>query len=146
MRRCFLVSGFLLSVFTLPAGAETASHQVQNCWSDLITVEVVDFDRNVIEGRTVTGKVTNNTDIALSAVEVRFELWSDKRPLALDWNHLRELRSISAGLLPKESVVGSDAHFMDDRERQFAREADVLSVRFEVEGAKDIEGNPVTCE
>ena len=129
----------------LATSATAQSGQVENCWSDRISVEPLEFSKAVIEGREVKARVTYHEGAPLSAMEIAFEIWSDKRPLPLYSSHLRDLRSIDGGLMLGESLVTSDYHFMDAREKALAEEAGELSVRFEVQGAKDVSGQALSC-
>lgn len=131
----------------LATTATAQSGQVENCWSDRISVEPLEFSKAVIEDREVKARVTyhESADVPLSAMEIAFEIWSDKRPLPLYSSHLRDLRSIDGGMMPGESLVTSDYHFMDAREKGLAEEAGELSVRFEVQGAKGVSGQPLHC-
>lgn len=123
----------------------------ENCFDRMFKVEPVNFSDAIIEGREIKISLTylENESLPLkplSAVEVRFEIWSEVRPLPLYSSHIRELRTIDGGFLPGETLEASDFHFMDEREKRLAREASDLSVRFSIEWIKGIAGQRISCD
>ena len=96
---------------------------------------------------SVTFRKIRDQQPTLGAIEVAFEIWSNERPLPLYKSHLRELRfPIYGGVFPGETLTSSDYHFMTEREKEMARQAKELSVRFAVEWVKDVNGNRLTCD
>lgn len=133
----------VLALAATPVASQ--STQVENCWIQGITVAAIDFSPAIIDDREIKAEVsyTENAHRPLGAIEVAFEIWSDARPLPLYSGHLRKLRSIDGAMLPGETLETSDFHFMEEREKALARSAGELSIRFEVQGAKDDMGAPV---
>lgn len=143
--------GTLLSILLAVFAGHSLAQQslVENCYSSMFEIEPVDFSAKVIEDREVVVSLTYHAPEGyaqtLSAIELAFEIWSDARPLPLYSSHIRELRSIDGGLMSNEIIVGRDFHFMDDRVKELARQANELTIRFEVQGAKDETGNSLGC-
>lgn len=133
----------LLALGATPALSQ--SSQVENCWIQGITVTAIDFSPAIIEEREIKAEVyyTENARRPLGAIEIAFEIWSNERPLPLYSGYLRKLRSIDGAMLPGETLETSDFHFMEDREKALARSAGELTIHFEVQGAKDDQGEPV---
>ena len=141
---------FFSILLTTVAGHVSAEPSlVENCYLPMFDIEAVDFSAKVIEDREVVVSLTYHAPEGyaqtLSAIELAFDIWSDVRPLPLYSSHIRELRSIDGGLMSGESIVGRDFHFMDDRVKELARQANDLTLRLEVQGAKDEAGNSLGC-
>lgn len=143
--------GVILSIImvAMAGHASAQSALVENCYSHVFDVEPVNFSKDVIEDRRVYARLTykalDGIEEALGGIELAFEIWSDARPLPLYSSHIREFRSIDGGLMPGETIEGHDAHFMDERVKELARQAGELTVRFEVQGVKDADGNSLGC-
>lgn len=143
--------GTLFPIFlTIATGHVSAEPSlIENCYSPMFDIEAVDFSPKVIEDREVVVSLTYHAPEGyaqtLSAIELAFNIWSDARPLPLYSSHIRELRSIDGGLMSGEIIVGQDFHFMDDRVKELARQANELTLRLEVQGVKDEAGNSLGC-
>lgn len=135
----------LVLVPALLAATPVMADQVQNCWSQYITVEAVNFSREVIDGRRIVARVTSDAPFPISGIEVEFWLEADTRPLPIYFGHLRQLRSIDGALLPGESIETDDFHFMEERERQFARDASDFTIMFDVEHVFGVRGTRIAC-
>lgn len=137
-------------LLTIVAGHVSAEPSlIENCYSPMFEIEALDFSPKVIEDREVVVSLTYHAPEGyaqtLSAIELAFDIWSDARTLPLYSSHIRELRSIDGGLMSSEIIVGRDFHFMDDRVKELARQANELTLRLEVQGVKDEAGNSLGC-
>ncbi len=123
----------LTAALATPALSETLE-----CLRSGISVEAVGFDRSAIEGREIVVSITNNLGIPLGGVWVDFQILSSDRPLPLYEASIREAATIDGGLLPGESLLASDFHFMNDRTKNFAVEAVELKVELIIQNAADV--------
>jgi hypothetical protein len=124
----------LTAALSTPAFSETIE-----CLRSNISAEAIGFDRSVIEGREIVVSITNNLDIPLGGVWVDFQILSSDRPLPLYEASIREAATIDGGLLPGESLLASDFHFMNDRTKTFAIEATELTIELIIQNAADVE-------
>ena len=122
-----------------------------NSYSDEKSVEcnfdvsAIDFDKGIIEGRKISFLFTNNTEYSLMIVDIDFDIISDKRPLPLYSSYIREAKNIPGALLPDESIVFIEYHFMGEREKQLAQDANELTINTSVNQATTTEGLVFRC-
>ncbi len=140
---------FALALVASVAGTAVSAQTgyVENCYSNIIKVEAVDFSKAVIEDREVRARVSyvDQDGVPLKSIELGFEIWSDARPLPLYKSVIRNLRNIDGGMLAGETLEASDYHFMEEREKTMAKETHELELRFKVIAVKDLGGNRIPC-
>jgi hypothetical protein len=135
-----IVSALAATAFTSLASASPTTPEtvaISECLKRNIQVTAVDFNASVIDGRRIQVNLTNATTTPLGGVWVSYEIWAEERPLPLHSGSIRPAATISGALLPGESATFSDSHFMEERERQFARETSNLTIRFTIDNAAD---------
>lgn len=122
----------------LPMAAATADPvEALACLRANIALEPVGFGADTVDQRAVTIRITNDTDKPLGGVWVAFTIWAEGRPQPLYEGSIREAATIPGALMPGESMVAQDFHFMDDRTKDIARNAPALRLAVSVDNAAD---------
>ncbi len=136
-----IVSALALSV-ALPlwvtiAMAEMSEAGVEECLRENIHLSAIHFGPAVIEDRQITVEFTNGTATTLGGVWISYAIWADDRPQPIYSASIRPAATIAGGLLPGESMIEHDFHFMSDREKEIARQTQSLQLTLDVENAAD---------
>ncbi|TVR48655.1 MAG: hypothetical protein EA386_04055 [Rhodobacteraceae bacterium] len=136
-----IVAAFALLVSASLATAEADDAQAVECLRANIPVSAIDFGPAVVDDREIAVRVANETQLTLGGVWISYAIWADDRPQPLYSASIRPAATIGGGLLPGETMVARDFHFMSDREKEIAREAQTLRLTLEVENAADTQMN-----
>lgn len=119
------------------AAADNADTDVLTCLRANIAVIPMDFSADAIEGRSITAIIRNEMNIPLGGVWLTYSIWADDRPQPIYSASIRPAATIDGALLPGEQMEARDFHFMSDREKEIARNADTLRLTIEVDNAAD---------
>lgn len=118
-------------------GALANQDAILSCLRSHIVVGEIDFGPAVVDDRSIKVEITNGMRMPLGGVWVSFEIWASDRPQPLYVGSIREAATIPGALMPGETLIAEDFHFMDDRAKAIARDATKLRLSLSIENAAD---------
>lgn len=123
---------------TLACAASSAqANETLSCLQERFPVEVISTTKETLDTRSVRISVTNESSFAAGGVWVDFAIHAAGRPLPIYQGSIREAATIPGGLLPGETLTAEDFHFMDERVKTIAEEANGLEITAELRNVAD---------